>query len=264
MIIIRFRVIYTVPKQKGRLALICRRPCRSRRVVPVCTEREDNMELYFNVTGERRKDLVQAIGEIINAVPVYKKTFQRLYGIGDLLVDKDGVLYYDEQTATSITSLVAALAERGFTCKAESVLTIEMPLSGFTEATFGNLERLVASKAALIKKVIGAEVLPIERTEDTLRFPWFSSEASPAEVRAYSVFIERLCTTANTQKRVTAVERPVENEKYAFRCFLLKLGFIGDEYKSARKVLLAKREGDSAWKVKGIDIEFAPFRSFII
>jgi hypothetical protein len=206
------------------------------------------MELYFNVTGERRKALVQAIGEIINAVPVYKKTFQRLYGIGDLLVDKDGVLYYDEQAAASITGLVAALAERGFVCKAESVLTIEMPLSGFTEAAFGNLERLVASKAALIKKAIGAEVLLIERTEDTLRFPWFSSESSPDEVQAYSVFIERLCTAAKVQKRVTAVERTVDNEKYTFRCFLLKLGFIGYEYKTARRILLSRLDGDSAWK----------------
>lgn len=212
------------------------------------------MELYFNVTGERRKALVQAIGEITNAVPVYKKTFQRLYGIGDLLVDKDGVLYYDEQAADSVTSLMAALTERGFACKEESVLTIEMPLSGFTEAALGNLERLVASKAAHIKKAVGAEALLIERKEDTLRFPWFSSEASPNEVQAYSVFIERLCMAAKTQKRVTAVERTVENEKYAFRCFLLKLGFIGDEYKAARKVLLAKLEGDSAWRVKGIDI----------
>jgi hypothetical protein len=208
------------------------------------------MELYFNVTGERRKDLVQAIGEITNAVPVYKKTFKRLYGIGDLLVDKDGVLYYDEQAADSVTGLVTALAERGFACKEESVLTIEMPLSGFTEAALGNLERLVASKAALIKKAIGAEALPIERTEDTLRFPWFNSESSPDEVQAYSVFIERLCTAAKAQKRVTAVERTVDNEKYAFRCFLLKLGFIGDEYKVARKILLAGLYGDSAWKEK--------------
>ena len=49
-------------------------------------------------------------------------------------------------------------------------------------------------------------------------------------------------------KRVTATEKPVENEKYAFRCFLLRLGFIGDEYKTDRKVLLANLDGSSAFK----------------
>lgn len=61
------------------------------------------------------------------------------------------------------------------------------------------------------------------------------------------MFIERLCTKAKEQKRVTAVERTVDNEKYAFRCFLLKLGFIGNEYKIARKILLARLEGDLAY-----------------
>ena len=49
-------------------------------------------------------------------------------------------------------------------------------------------------------------------------------------------------------KRVTASEREVENERYAFRCFLLRLGFIGDEYKSERKTLLKNLNGSSAFR----------------
>lgn len=41
-----------------------------------------------------------------------------------------------------------------------------------------------------------------------------------------------------------------ENEKYAFRCFLLRLGFIGQEYKTTRKVLMKNLEGNAAWKKK--------------
>mgnify|MGYP000873896979 CR=1 FL=1 len=44
------------------------------------------------------------------------------------------------------------------------------------------------------------------------------------------------------------VERTVSNKKYAFRCFLLKLGFIDDVYKAARKILLSKLEGGSAFR----------------
>ena len=50
------------------------------------------------------------------------------------------------------------------------------------------------------------------------------------------------------QKRVTAKEKPVENEKFAFRVFLIRLGFVGDEYKVARKILLNNLSGNSAFK----------------
>lgn len=215
------------------------------------------MELHFNVTGEQRKALVQAISEITGRPAVYASGAGRSYAIGELMVDKDGVLDYRRHDGF-IHPLVTELAERGFPCEPQdgvstkvgeqSTLCIEMPLEGFTEATLANLERLIAAKATLIKKAVGAEALPIERTETTLCFPWFSTNASPEEIQAYAVFISRLCTTAKEQKRVTAVERAVENEKYAFRCFLLKLGFIGGEYKIARKILLARFEGDSAWR----------------
>ena len=51
-----------------------------------------------------------------------------------------------------------------------------------------------------------------------------------------------------TQKRITATEKPVDNEKYAFRCFLLRLGFIGNEYKTQRKILLRNLTGSSAFR----------------
>lgn len=216
------------------------------------------MELYFNVTGEERKALVQAISEITSKPAVYASGAGRSYAIGEVMVDKDGVLDYSHHDGF-IYPLLIELAERGFPCepqdgdfsqgKEHSALCIEMPLEGFTGATLGNLEKLVLSKAALIKKAVSAEALPIERTETTLRFPWFSTDASPEEVQAYTVFISRLCATAKEQKRVIAVERNVENEKYAFRCFLLKLGF-GDEYKTERKIMLIRLEGDSAFKDK--------------
>ena len=50
------------------------------------------------------------------------------------------------------------------------------------------------------------------------------------------------------QKRISATEKFAENEKYAFRCFLLRLGFIGSEYKEERKILLENLSGSSAFK----------------
>ena len=43
-------------------------------------------------------------------------------------------------------------------------------------------------------------------------------------------------------------DKEVENEKYAFRCFLLRLGFIGDDSKVARRILLQNLSGNSAFR----------------
>ena len=62
------------------------------------------------------------------------------------------------------------------------------------------------------------------------------------------MLVEKLCAAAMQQKRVTAKVKSVENEKFAFRVFLIRLGFVGDEYKAARKILLKNLSGNSAFK----------------
>lgn len=127
-------------------------------------------------------------------------------------------------------------------------LTIEMPREGFTEASIENLKRLVKSKESLNKKALGANSLPIDISEERISFPWFNGPKEAEEIKAYTHFISALCEMAKTQKRVNSSEKPVDNEKYAFRCFLLRLGFIGSEFKSERKILLANLTGSSAFK----------------
>lgn len=63
-------------------------------------------------------------------------------------------------------------------------------------------------------------------------------------------FLTALCTMAKEAKRVLAKETEVESEKYAFRCFLLRLGFIGSDSKAARKILLRNLSGHSAFRNK--------------
>ena len=58
----------------------------------------------------------------------------------------------------------------------------------------------------------------------------------------------RSCDMARNQKRITAREKDTGNDKYAFRCFLLRLGFIGAEYKTERKILLRNLTGNGAFK----------------
>ena len=127
-------------------------------------------------------------------------------------------------------------------------LTIELPRSDFTDVAIENLKRLVESKSSLIKKAFGTDCIPIITNEETISFPWFQGELTSEEVKAYTHFVTALCDMAKTQQRVNATEKQVENEKYAFRCFLLRLGFIGSDYKMERKILLSKLPGSSAFK----------------
>ena len=131
-------------------------------------------------------------------------------------------------------------------------LAIEVPLTGFTPDKLENLIKLVKAKETLLRTALGADALPIQQTADTLRFPWFSLEGNAQDnsdkVKAYTLLVEKLCASALQQNRVTAKEKTVENEKFAFRVFLIRLGFVGDEYRVARKILLKNLSGNSAFK----------------
>jgi hypothetical protein len=124
---------------------------------------------------------------------------------------------------------------------------IEVPKEGISDEALSNLQKLVSSKSSLIKKALGADRLDIEVTDDRISFPWFNRVPEPEEVNAYTHFISQLVSMAKTLHRVNATFKEVDAEKYSFRCFLLRLGFIGNEYKATRKTLLKKLSGSSAF-----------------
>ena len=130
------------------------------------------------------------------------------------------------------------------------LLSIEIPAEDMTQAALANLEKLVASKAWILKKMVGTDSLPIERRDDRISFPWFKVDSSASAVEAYTKLIVRLCATAREKKRISAQEKlpsPGESEKYKARCMLLALDFIGDDYKEARKILLANMPGNGSF-----------------
>lgn len=127
-------------------------------------------------------------------------------------------------------------------------LVIEYPRDGFGEKEIANLEKLIAGKATLIKKSLGVDSLPVIQADTTLQFPWFTTTGTAEEAEAYGRLVCGLCEAAKKQKRVTAKETPAENEKYAFRVFLNRIGFIGEDCKAARRLLLRNLSGNSAFK----------------
>lgn len=207
------------------------------------------MIVKFNVKGKERKKLVEAISEHLNIPFEYKGTPSFAYEIGEYVVDRVGTLEgpTKDELIHALKSKYNFEAERDEQTETYT-LSIEYPLDSFDEQTIENLEKLIQSKSTLIKRALAIETTKIVLEDDRISFPWFERELTPEELETYTKFIVALCETTLKQKRVTAVEKQVENEKYAFRCFLLKLNFIGGEYKADRKLLMSKLSGDSSFK----------------
>lgn len=127
-------------------------------------------------------------------------------------------------------------------------LTVSIPRTAMDDRAMENLKALIKSKESLIKKALGTETLAIEIDDEKISFPWFKADVDDG-LNIYAAFISSLCDVSRNLTRVNSKkEKQVENEKYAFRCFLLRLGFVGDSYKRHRKVLLQNLEGSSAFK----------------
>ena len=130
----------------------------------------------------------------------------------------------------------------------EDSLSISLPRSLFTETALKNLDALLRSKGRLIRHAFDIKEATYTLTNDRITFAWLHGTITDETAKAYAEFISKLCEMARMQKRVTAKEKIVDNEKYAFRCFLLRLGMIGNAYKESRKILLQNLTGSSAFK----------------
>ena len=216
------------------------------------------MVILFNVEGENRKAMVKAIENELGVKAAYLGVPSRAYQIGGYRVGKLGELEFADGEITGEVSKVidACILVTGVTPEGlpeeESPREVDAPLFTISvpldKVKVGNLTALVDAKAGLIRKALGTQDLRIDVDEEKVSFPWFFEELDSDALQTYTRFIEALCKMSAKQKRVQAREKPVENEKYAFRCFLIRLGFIGDEYKQTRKILLRNLTGSSAFK----------------
>ena len=141
-----------------------------------------------------------------------------------------------------------ALTEEMMAEPNEDSLSISLPRTLFTEMSLKNLDALLLSKGRLIRHAFDIREATYTLEGDRITFAWLHGTITDETAKAYAEFISKLCLMARTQKRVTAKEKIVDNEKYAFRCFLLRLGMIGNAYKQSRKILLQNLTGSSAFK----------------
>jgi hypothetical protein len=202
------------------------------------------MNIKFNIEKSQRKALAQKIGELTGSEVKYLGVPSCGYQIGAYTLDKEAVLHGDELP----DDIRSELQKAGYTAEDEPVaLTISMPRDFFGEQGLENLLQIIENKETLLKHALNTESLAVNECEETVEFPWFTVEKD-GDGDAYARFITALCEFAKNLKRVVNKPDTSDNEKYAFRCFLLRLGMIGEEYKPVRKVLLRRLTGSSAFR----------------
>lgn len=215
-------------------------------------------EIRFILEPKQRPKLAQEIGNILGTAPHYERVPSCAYDIAGYRLDKEGVLHIPEGVAVEMVEhLIRQLRECGFQDDVEFTeevpmqqdkLTIAVPRASLTDTALENLQKIIANKQTLLQRAFRTDSTEIEITEEKINFAWFSYTEDGDEIAAYTQFITRLCDMAREAKRGSSKPTETDNDKYAFRCFLLRLGYIGKEYKTARKILLRNLAGNSAFR----------------
>ena len=228
------------------------------------------MKIDYNVTGAEKKKLVQAISKATGYEAKYLKLPTLGHQAGPYFISRDGVVEVDENEPT-VDAAINGAVMAGFIGNIEAdpedeelmevesspaeeeeetlMGSVSVTKEGMTPAMIENLQKIIIGKASLIKHAFGIETLPVLEEHDKITFEWFP-DMDPNNGPAYCEFISALRKMAMEAKRVTMSDSEVENPKYAWRCFLLRLGFIGPEYKNTRKILMKNFTGSSAFKHK--------------
>ena len=217
------------------------------------THKEENTVMNIKLATDNRKAVAARLAEITGAEARYTRVPRCAYEVGAYIIEKDGSITTAEGADLQPLKILAAegliepfeMPTEELAAEEEAInLTVEIP---FDKVNVGNLTKLLDAKGDLIKKALGVDDIRIEMKDDRVAFPWFT-EVEPDAAVAYTNFIAALCRMSKEAKRVTATQKEAPNEKYAFRCFLLRLGFIGAEYKKDRKILLQNLTGSAAFR----------------
>ena len=216
------------------------------------------MTIEFHLTGETRKTLVNTISEIFEIPAEYQYMPTCAYKIGECYtVTKEGNLEISDSADSKETEhLTEELKKRGYDIPTENRLMIQMPADFFDEHTLGNLQQICENKAALFQAAFQTDSLDIISSDEKVEFPWFTVEQD-GDADAYCTFISMLCEFAKNQGRINRKPDTSDNPKYTMRCFLIRLGMVGTEFKAARKVILRNLTGNSAFRKVGATNEIS-------
>lgn len=157
-----------------------------------------------------------------------------------------------EESETTPADLVEATApqesEDTNDSSASYRFAVSIPRSALTDDALERLKLIVANKEVLFQRAVLADSLPVEVTEEEIAFPWFTLTGMNGEAAAYTQFITALCQMAREQTRVLDKPYDGDNDRFAMRIFMVRLGMKGAQYALARKLMMNHLTGNSGWR----------------
>ena len=242
----------------------------------------------FNKTQEDRKVLVNRIGELIGKDLKYTGVPRCAYEGNGFTVTREGNLEVEDTVGDFI--IEALIAESLITRPEEpeaTSLTVSLPASRHTGATLRNLINLLFTRADLLNKALGTSFRVEEGLTDFLRdesglhtaedirkavaayeeehgkaidglvlepekiiFSGLPATDNPTALKAFTNLCALMNKQALKQNRIQAKSVREENEKYALRIWLVRLGMNGPEYKEDRKLLMENLSGHCAFRTE--------------
>ena len=230
------------------------------------------MEIKYNLTGTERKALVKSVSNIIGEKSKYLGAPSFAYQIGDdCTVTSDGTLKISNDTDNDkVEHLLEKLYECGYETENDENADISDTNKDFENETIGcsiglpiaklsdkpcndkiiaNLKAIIAGKMTLFQKAVGTDKeLNVEWNKDEIWFDWFDSVIPNEKLGLYISLFKALYQMAEKAVRVNIKDKPVDNEKFAMRTFLNRIGLSGIEYKPLRKELMRNLSGDGAFR----------------
>ena len=247
-------------------------------------------KFQMKVGGAERKGVAGLIAQHFGAQAAYRGAPGFEYVVTDVggrewVIDKVGTIitqFTAEDNVANRFLVLTVLDDNGLAALGQAEISFSM--AGHNGMTLRNLVNILAAKQKLIAKTMGiagkifidpavveaVNAVPLKTvadflkaaalkgneesglqvTTETITFRWFAPSLNPETIKAYIQFALAVNRLALTQKHASAIERESENEKFSFRTWLLRLGFIGDQYQTSRKVLLGRLTGDSSFKTR--------------
>lgn len=242
---------------------------------------------------KNRRELVDMLYSLTGVKMRYQgpPTFQ--YTDGTFTIDREGKLMVEDFMGNVgvLKELAAQKLIDDSWDEDRSILSIDIPIGAHTAESLTHLIQILWTKEELINKAVGAprgfeishrfiEMLYEEPPasvseflflwekaggEDTtkgirfderkIHFEGFPCTEEPEWIRAYMDLATAICNEALITKKVKLTKAAPDNERYYFRVWLVRVGFSGDKYKSSRKVLLSKLEGNAAFRTRAQELE---------
>jgi hypothetical protein len=248
----------------------------------------NSFKYSFKVTGLERKQIITVIANEFIEDVMYQGAPSFAYRTtSGWTIDRNSVITSPElNDKANLRKVLDALKAAGATTEGDGTVTLS--LDGHSGNTLRNAINLIYCKQSLLKKsfnrqsdfvpeslvsainavpidelqefaevvnngieqglIVGDSKLDFDMAEQTVSFNFMNASLEVDEVLAFNTFCQKLSEQAKQQKFSSTKQRDITNECYAMRCFLLKLGFIGPEYKTERRVLLSRMSGNAAFR----------------